>query len=261
MWGVTMNRFRSMPTLGMFVIMALALAACETVNTISQRLSSIEMPSFGGLLGDDTIAVAAGDCPPIQVVPELGALTEFSPMAQPSDKELVSKVEIADISATCNGISKGNLNVDIAMVLDGKAGPRARLTPDERPTFAYPYFVALTTTDGQILAKEIHAASMNYAKDQNAQSLTEKRAHTFPIADSAKSGTYRILVGFQLTDEQLAYNRTHPEIQENLPGTLIAATDKTAAKAHEVSAIAPAAGGNAPKSKISSGKEPDQTKE
>lgn len=233
-----------MPTLGMFVIMALALAACETMNTISQRLSSIELPSLDGLLPGGTTAVAASDCPPIQVVPELGTLTEYSPMAQPSEKNLVSKVEIAEIGAACNGITKGNLSVDIAMILDGKAGPRARLTPDERPTFAYPYFVALTTTDGEILAKEIHAASMNYGKNQNAQSITEERTHIFPLNGSTETGKYRILVGFQLTDEQLAYNRTHPETQEGVPGTLVAAADDKNAtqEAQQVASIAPAAG-------------------
>lgn len=226
-----------MPTLGMFVIMALALAACETMNTIGQRLSSIEFPSFGGFSSGDSGQRLAGNCPPVQVVPELAALSEFSPMAKATPQNLVSKVTLSEIAATCNEIRNGSLGVDIVMTLDGEVGPRARLTPDERPTFAYPYFVALTTVDGEIVAKEIHAASMNYGKGQNAQSVREERSHDFVLKTSTSPADYRILVGFQLTDDQLAYNRANP--LKETPSVLVASEDSAARNA---AAIAPAAG-------------------
>lgn len=235
-----MNRLRSMPALGMFVIMALALAACETVNTISQRLSAIEFPSLGGVFEDEAKSVADGSCPPVRVVPELATLTEFSPMAEATDKNLVSKVVIDDLRAECKGIKRGSLTLEVAMTLDGRVGSRARLSPSERPTFVYPYFVALTTTDGKIIAKEIHAASMTYGKNENARRVDESREHVFAF-DSSKASEYRILVGFQLTDEQLAYNRAAPS-QENAPQVALASAAPHPDSRTAMAQIAPAAG-------------------
>ena len=72
--------------------------------------------------------------------------------------------------------------------------------------FSYPYFVAVTDEDGKILAKEIFAASVSYSSEQETIKQIETINQLLPKTRDASD--YTVLLGFQLNEEQLIYNRT-----------------------------------------------------
>jgi len=90
--------------------------------------------------------------------------------------------------------------------LHGKTGPRARQKSNDQPNFAYPYFIAVTDAQGNVLFKELFAATIAYGRQENEKTLSETIFQNMPFPDSAAGEAYHVVIGFQLDETQLAYN-------------------------------------------------------
>lgn len=105
------------------------------------------------------------------------------------------------------------------LIFNGKLGPKGREKVSDKPFFSYPYFVAVTSPGGKIMAKEIFAASMTYGSHESTHSYFEKLREVIPISSKENAKNYKILIGFQVTKDQLAYNRANMiPIEEKKPG-------------------------------------------
>ncbi|WP_297733532.1 hypothetical protein [uncultured Maricaulis sp.] len=74
----------------------------------------------------------------------------------------------------------------------------------------YEFFVAVTRRDMAVIEKEIFPVRVRFDADQDRVFLTETiDAISIPRADEGTSGVnFEILVGFELTPEQIAFNRS-----------------------------------------------------
>lgn len=157
------------------------------------------------------LPVYDGTCPQASVRQDLAHLTEFTDDSKPSDGTMISELEIAAIHNTCR-TENGTIVMQIDLELAGRTGPKGRMQPGDKPSFAYPYFVAVTDAQGNVLSKEIFAASVSYGKDQTQIQQSENIFQNMPFPDSSSGETYAVIVGFQLTAEQLTYNQSHPRM-------------------------------------------------
>ncbi len=157
------------------------------------------------------LPVYDGTCPQASVRPDLAHLSEFTDDTKPSDATMISELEITAIDNTCR-TENGTIVMQIDLNLAGKTGPKGRMKPGDKPSFAYPYFVAVTDAQGNVLSKEIFAASVAYGKDQTEVRQSESIFQNMPFPDSSSGQSYSVIVGFQLSPEQLAYNQSHPRI-------------------------------------------------
>lgn len=73
----------------------------------------------------------------------------------------------------------------------------------------YEYFVAVTRRDRAVIHTEVFPMTVRFRGDDDRVFLTETiEAISIPRAEATTSGSnFEILVGFELTDEELAYNR------------------------------------------------------
>jgi len=94
-----------------------------------------------------------------------------------------------------------NLELDMAF---GR-GPAAR-----GESHVYEYFVAVTRSDIAVMAKQVFPITVRFRAGEDRVFLTETvDAISIPRANEATSGTnFEILAGFELTPEQLAFNRS-----------------------------------------------------
>jgi len=192
----------------------IALSGCSTFEGLKEDISS----GYHSLT--DSIAktvdpvkeakkqlpVYDGTCPPVSVRPDLKHLVDFHDPAKASESTKVSEVDILDVQNTCR-VENGGLVMQIDISLQGKTGPKARFKPGDKPSFAYPYFVAVTDAQGNVVSKEIFAASVSYGSKQNDINQTESVFQTMPYPDATIGQTYNVIVGWQLTEDQLAYNQ------------------------------------------------------
>jgi hypothetical protein len=152
------------------------------------------------------LPVYDGSCPPISVRPDLKHLVEFQDPAKTTDATRVSEATIENVKNTCR-VEKESLVMQIDIELSGKTGPKARVKPTDKPSFAYPYFIAVLDEKGNILSKEIFAASVAYNANQNDIKQSETVFQNMPFPDSEAGKSYSVIIGFQLTEDQLAYNQ------------------------------------------------------
>lgn len=204
---------KSLPTLLLFLIL---LSGCSTFEGLKSDINSgynsltsaFDKDAPDPKVEKKKLPVYDGSCPPVSVRPDLASLTEFYDPANPSDKSMVSDARITGVHGTCR-VEKDGLVMQIDLSFAGNTGPKARVKSSDKPSFAYPYFVAVTDAQGIVISKEIFAASVSYGAEQTTMTQSESIFQSMPFPDPANGNIYSVIVGFQLTPEQLSYNQTH----------------------------------------------------
>lgn len=193
----------------------LALTACQTFEGVQKDFASLNLPSLNGSsssASDDL--VYSGACPKVEAVSDLKMLAEFTNPNEQTEQNLISEVKIDKIQSACSYDEK-SVTIDLKMDFAGRIGPQSRAAAGNSPFFSYPFFVAVTSANGTILAKEIFSANLGYNPGESTKTYTEKLRQIIPIENRDRGANYKVLVGFQLTPDQLSYNRLTIE-QEKL---------------------------------------------
>lgn len=223
---MTKTRFSA---LALLMTAGLALSACETVKGAQTDMAS-NLTSFKSTLArlstnpstsptSETqmaqmasgIAPAAGGagCPDVRIVQDLNQVHQFIDAGAPAPAEAVSSVRMLSVQNSCK-ISNNNVAVDMTLAFEGSIGPKGRSSANDKPSFAYPYFVAITNNQGSIIAKEVFAVTMAYDGKQTSKSSTEQIRQMIPM-NGVDQKNYKVLIGFQLNDQELAFNRSLPQ--------------------------------------------------
>lgn len=211
----------------------LTLSGCETMNgtmaSVKESWNNINWPSFStakstdetgdslpagemaeriDLMDDGSVHTGAenAECPKIEVVRELSMVHQFieEPSTAPEDR--ISSIEIKNVRNKCK-TNGSNIIVDLDIDFEGHIGPQARSWNTEKPSFAYPYFIAVTTPEGNINAKEVFALTVSYGKGEETIMQTEHLRQLIPADGAVYGNAHALLLGFQLTDRELSYNR------------------------------------------------------
>lgn len=148
--------------------------------------------------------IKVSNCPAVVIRPDLKMMTEFQDDTRPDAQTMVSQIRFVSALPSCK--TEGDrlvmrLDLDFA----GQTGPKARFNPNDKPSFAYPYFIAVTDSEGAVLSKEIFAVSISYNAQETSKTQTENLYQNMP---KSSPDSYKVVIGFQLTPEQLAYNQS-----------------------------------------------------
>ncbi len=190
-------------------LLILPLTACETIEAVDEDVHALkENLGVPRLVEGRTEYLLANECPQIEIVDDLSSLSDFSSPKSPSRKNLISRIDIKSAESTCKLASKSAI-IDLKVIFQGTLGPKGRNDKAEKPFFSYPFFIVVTTPTGKILAKEIFAASMTFAAGANQHTYFEQLRQIIPINSKEQAYRYRVLIGFQVTPDQLEYNRKH----------------------------------------------------
>lgn len=188
----------------------ISLSACQTLTSLQDDVSDLaagELPPTH-MIGGKTEALLASPCPQVELVSDLSSLSDFTNPNKPVEKNLISRVNLNSAASTCKLASKSAI-VDLTLIFDGVLGKKGRQKSSDKPFFSYPFFVAVTAPNGKIMAKEIFAASLTYGANENKHTYFEKLRQIIPIKNKVHANRYKVLIGFQVTPDQLAYNREH----------------------------------------------------
>jgi hypothetical protein len=203
-------KFRTLFHVALVSVATLGLAGCETMNQAANDTGDW----FGRnnpfkSSGEETTAVTtqtAAACPPVMAAEELKTLSQFSEEHSPRAENNISTITIANVASTCKYTDK-NIAVDLDITFDGALGPKSRVWNGGRPSFAYPYFVAITQADGRIVTKEVFGVTLSYDRNKSVATQHEHMRQVIPLQGPG-SVPQQLVVGFQLTEAQLAYNRS-----------------------------------------------------
>ena len=189
------------------------LSGCQAMEGLVEDLESLELPSLYSEDDPTDRLIYEGRCPRVEVVNDLRSVSEFSDISDKGDYNLISRAVLAKINSACSYEAK-SVTVDLKMAFEGTLGPRGRMSATDTPYFSYPFFVAVTSPGGDIMAKEIFSANMTYPVGQNRQTYHENMRQIIPVENQTRGERYKILVGFQLSADQLEFNRNTQRIQQ-----------------------------------------------
>lgn len=147
-------------------------------------------------------------CPEVEIMDNLRHMVEFTDVNTPSPESETARIYIQNIRSSCQK-TLADTQVQISLTFEAQLGPKGRLGEKNDANFAFPYFVAATSGDGSVLAKEVFAVSTTFKPGQNTAQQYETVTQKIPVSVNPAEAAQKILIGFQLTEEQLAYNRAH----------------------------------------------------
>src|SRR5262245_60681979 len=162
----------------------LLLGACETLKSINFNPKPEAPPP----------------CPRAVVGENAGRLTRFSGAGK-DPANVVFEAEIADLNGSC--VYDGDtIEVDMQIQLMASRGPAA--TDD---TAKFNYFVAVARTDKTILSRDSFDAVIELPGNQTRNQTVDEIEQTIPIKEGESGANLVIVVGIEMTSDELEYNR------------------------------------------------------
>ncbi|MBN9560985.1 MAG: hypothetical protein J0H14_09705 [Alphaproteobacteria bacterium] len=144
------------------------------------------------------------ECPHAGVLADAADLTRYrSAGAAGHDlTDMVLDGQITGVSGDCTRASRRELDVSVAVSMRLTRGPAAR-----GPVGSVPFFVAVTQ-NGQVLDKQVYHITPDFAANSDTVRLTSDPVSlTLPISVEKTGSAYDLVVGFQLTPDEVALNR------------------------------------------------------
>jgi len=144
-------------------------------------------------------------CPTPLIAPDLDAAAQLrSGGSGPDDIRL--GVKVMSVKTNCR-TEKIGLTADTRISFVA-ARNDPTLTHGE-----FAYFVAVADAQRNILNKKEYTVSVEFAPRQNRLQVSDQVAIGLPVRDLSAGGKYLIIVGLQLSPEQLDFNRKQQQAQ------------------------------------------------
>ena len=159
---------------------------------------------FGSSSDDEAAALATAPvrCPRVAVLRDAGEVTEFREGAGRDLTDVVSRAAVINFTGNCRP-EEGRGTVDFRLVLGAERGPAWQ---GQQPNLQY--FVAVADPEGRVLSKQVFDAPMRFPEGQSKTGSIEELSQVIPLAANRRPQDYQVFVGFQLTPDQVRFNRS-----------------------------------------------------
>lgn len=152
-------------------------------------------------------------CPSARVLAEPSELTRFADGGGRDPVDVVFEARFQRVSGECS-YSKGGgkIAVELTVVMDVARGPEA----GDRPV-PFSYFVAVSEksedpgAEPRILTRQSFPVETSFPPGRNGLRYTDVLDVTIPRGKGRPVGDYVLYLGFELTPEELSYNRRKAE--------------------------------------------------
>jgi hypothetical protein len=153
---------------------------------------------------------ADGPCPYVKVLYDAARYVEFEGGREAS-AAVAYTGEIEGVEAGCEYKSDEPIRVGLKVNFSLGKGPQA--TASSR---SYRYWVAVTERNKTILAKEYFAVPADFSASDRIKTADIVEGIVIPRANTGVSGSnFEILVGFDVTEQQAAFNRAGKRFRVN----------------------------------------------
>lgn len=161
--------------------------------------------------------LAQGSCPKIEIVDDLQMVHDFVPGLTRLPNTLISRADIETAISTCDYTQN---SVSAKTIINFTAISGAAHTAPNMP-INETYFIAVTTKSGRILAKEVFPVSVQWNPAQNRYTAQDTVKQIIPIPRHQNGNDYKIMIGFQINDDKLTFNRALLKAQKEAAKTVV----------------------------------------
>jgi len=143
-------------------------------------------------------------CPALATVSDAAKLTRFAGAGRDLT-DVRFEAEIIEFVGAC---VQGGESVDVAtrVRIAASRGPA-----DEERRADFRYFVAVVTRDKRIVGRNVFDSSIEFSGNKTRAAVIEELEQEIPLAEGETGGNYVIYVGFELTPEEVEFNRRQIE--------------------------------------------------
>lgn len=144
----------------------------------------------------------AGACPPAGSVYNASRIVKFD-----SETKVFGNIEysgeIVDVRLSCRYAGTDPVRVQLDLDFAFGKGPKATSN-----SHAYTYWVAVVRRSGKVLNKEYFTVNADFRNEKVSATTESLNQILIPRSDeSVSAANFEILVGFDLTEDQLTYNK------------------------------------------------------
>lgn len=147
-------------------------------------------------------------CPSLAVPADTGRIIRFRDGPGRDLTDVAFTATVADPAGSCI-FDKSGVNVEMKVALTAERGPAAPSGVASTELRYYVAIVDLTVPDprAQILAKRVFPTRADFTASQARVGVVEELEQRIPLPGGGDAGRFRIVVGFDLSPEELATNR------------------------------------------------------
>jgi hypothetical protein len=169
---------------------------------------------IGGWFGGDEKKLT---CPATFIAPDTDKVAVFKPGGT-TLKDVSYGVEVGSAASQCHRAERG-------LVVDTKVGFRLVANDPRLRTGNFEYFVSIVDAQQNILTKQTYRIPFEFGPRLQALTKQDELIENLPLMDSSTGGNYAVVVGLQLTPEQLQFNRasTRPPTMSIQPSVALPA--------------------------------------
>ncbi len=129
----------------------------------------------------------------------------YMPIFTGEKTELAAESKLGGITGSC-AFEKGSAVMEIKVTfLARKAKPELDIKK-----LAVPYFIAILSPDQQVLQRQAFSTKIGF-DNAGFGASTEEHTLRIPVPSKEAAGGYNVVVGLELSQDQLAYNRKRKE--------------------------------------------------
>jgi hypothetical protein len=141
------------------------------------------------------------NCPAVAIVSNTGTLTRFEGEARDSD-DVSFNATISNVSTNCLQLDEDDtLTLTTSFSVYVSKGPAYG-----GGDVTLPYFVVLMRDNSLITGKRIYAADIHFGSGDSTAGVRETIVQTFDNIESGRRYDYELLIGFQLSSDEVSYN-------------------------------------------------------
>lgn len=142
------------------------------------------------------------ECPNVAILGDAAIVTKFRDQSGRDLSDVTFTAEVVDIEANCS-YDRTSVNVELKALLAVTRGPA-----DRNRVVDLDYFVAITDPQQTPVAKQPFRVRFEFRDQITRLSRVEELEQRIPLRDLRLGPRYQIVIGFQLTEDELAYNRS-----------------------------------------------------
>lgn len=162
--------------------------------------------SLAALVGCSGEPPPSALCPAGGILPDANTLVQFREGGGRDVTDMLVQGQIVDIRIGCAYSSqrnKASVTLDLQIAFAAERGPA-----DRTRRAALPYFIAIVDAERNVVVRENFVAGFEWTDNRPRVGRVDQWEPFIPLKSNAEGPGYQVVIGFQLTADQLAWNRS-----------------------------------------------------
>lgn len=142
-------------------------------------------------------------CPKTAIVSGLESVTLFAYGSGQDPSDMLMRGTLVELSGEC-AYQDDRVTLDVQLIISGERGPALQ----DGQTVAVDFFVAVLEPDMDISKQKVFTADFTFDDRRTRAVSREDLRQVIPLPNARSGQSYSVLMGFQLTAEQRAFNQS-----------------------------------------------------